>query len=216
MRHPVEWYTALPNRSGPADLVDLVDALEPDEVASFRFVLKGTVALAHRGGRETGGCGPLARLRCSLASGSRGSRAAPEQYAARSTSPTGRYCRTDPAATQEAAGAANHTRHRPAMASSAGHKVAERTYPTRRAPPPISTGIAGLVGRLATENHGRGCQRNQGELLKLGHLRLVSSENSVPDSECASDPGVPLLLTNLTGACCTPATFPVGAAGGSS
>jgi hypothetical protein len=37
MRHPVESYTASPNRSSPADLAD---ALEPDEVGSIRFVLR--------------------------------------------------------------------------------------------------------------------------------------------------------------------------------
>lgn len=37
MRHPVERYTALPNRSSPADLAD---ALEPDEVGPVRFLLR--------------------------------------------------------------------------------------------------------------------------------------------------------------------------------
>ena len=43
------------------------------------------------------------------------------------------------------------------------------TYPRGAGRPPASAEIAALVGRLATENHGRGYQRIQGELLKLGH-----------------------------------------------
>jgi hypothetical protein len=35
--------------------------------------------------------------------------------------------------------------------------------------PPVSTEIAALIERLATENHGWGYQRVQGELFKLGH-----------------------------------------------
>jgi hypothetical protein len=43
------------------------------------------------------------------------------------------------------------------------------TYPHRIGRPSVSTEIAALIERLAVENNGRGYQRTQGELLKLGH-----------------------------------------------
>ena len=49
------------------------------------------------------------------------------------------------------------------------------TCPNRTGRPPVSAEIAALIERLATENHSRGFQRIQGELLKLGHRAGAST-----------------------------------------
>jgi putative transposase len=48
-------------------------------------------------------------------------------------------------------------------------------YPRRTGRPPVSTEIAALIERLATDNHGWGYQRIQGELLKLGYWVSAST-----------------------------------------
>jgi putative transposase len=49
------------------------------------------------------------------------------------------------------------------------------TYPLRTGRPPVSAEIAALIERVATENHGWGYQRIQGEFLKLGYRVSAST-----------------------------------------
>jgi putative transposase len=64
----------------------------------------------------------------------------------------------------------------------------KRTCPNRPGRPPVSTEIAALTERLATENHRWGYQRIQGELLKLGRrvsastIRRVLRAAKIPPS----------------------------------
>ena len=105
----------------------------------------------------------------------RGCRAAPH----RAQAPVGlgrprdpRRANRSPAA-NSADAPAGHPGHHPAVAPPPGHQEVDLSAPD--GPPPVSAEIAALIERLATENHGWGYQRIQGELLKLGHRISAST-----------------------------------------
>jgi transposase len=70
------------------------------------------------------------------------------------------------------------------------------TYPHRTGRPPVSAEIAAGIERLATENHGWGYQRIQGELLKLGHRISASTIRRV--LKALKIPPAPIRHTDTT------------------
>jgi putative transposase len=70
------------------------------------------------------------------------------------------------------------------------------THPHRHGRPPVDEAIAGLIERMATENHRWGYKRIQGELLKLGHRAGASTIRRI--LKFASIPPAPARHTDTT------------------